>query len=160
MPPYSGSATAAYPILFRKAGFCHNTLPKNSCNSRRTWYNNLKGFLAEAWETPFPAESFRIPFENIVSCRFCWRKTRAAAPALQIPADLRTWYNNRKGFPAEALGDFANPNPADMTCLLLNCGNSRFVSWYFSRGSAMIFAKGGLRMDQQKIGKFDKFFAK
>ena len=43
-----------------------------------------------------------------------------------------------------------------MTCLPLNCGNSRFVSWYLLRGSAMILAKGGLRMDQQKTGNFLK----
>ena len=47
-----------------------------------------------------------------------------------------------------------------MMCLPLNCGNSRFVSWHLLCGSVMIFAKGGLRMDQQKIGKFLKYLRK
>ena len=47
-----------------------------------------------------------------------------------------------------------------MMCLPLNCGNSRFVSWHLLCGSVMIFAKGELRMDQQKIGKFLKYLRK
>ena len=51
-----------------------------------------------------PRNPLGFPLRTLYHARFCWRKTRAAAPALQILADLRIWYNNLKGFLAESGG--------------------------------------------------------